>query len=46
MSTTIQVKDEAQEMHLFKKEKRMDRSHLGSLPKLESFRREEIDRFD
>ena len=30
----------------FKKAKRMDRSHFGSLPKLESFQREEIDRFD
>jgi predicted CopG family antitoxin len=32
--------------YLFKKAKRMDRSHFGSLPKLESFRREEIDCFD
>jgi len=32
--------------YLFKKAKRMDRSHFGSLPKLESFQREEIDRFD
>jgi len=31
--------------YLLKKAKRMDRSHFGSLPKLESFRREEIDRF-
>jgi len=30
--------------YLFKKAKRMDRSHFGSLPKLESFQREEIDR--
>ena len=61
MSTTIQVKDDAQEMldrrkkeidaksddevirYLLKKAKRMDRSHFGSLPKLESFRRVEID---
>jgi hypothetical protein len=36
-----------QQMNLFKKKaKRMDRSHFGSLPKLESFRREEVDRFD
>ena len=64
MSTTIQVKDDVQQMldrlkkeidaksydevirYLFKKTKRMDRSNFGSLPKLESFRREEIDRFD
>ncbi|MCX6676723.1 MAG: hypothetical protein NTU95_02095 [Methanothrix sp.] len=64
MSTTIQVKDDVQQMldrlkkeinaksydevirYLFKKAKRMDRSHFGSLPKLESFQREEIDRFD
>ena len=32
--------------YLFKKAKRMDRSHFGSLHKLESFQREEIDRFD
>lgn len=32
--------------YLFKKAKRMDRSHFGSLPRLESFQREEIDRFD
>ena len=32
--------------YLFKKAKHMDRSHFGSLPKLESFQREEIDRFD
>ena len=32
--------------YLFKKAKRMDRSHFGSLPKLESFQREEIDRLD
>lgn len=31
---------------LFRKAKRMDKSHFGSLPKLESFQREEIDRFD
>ena len=64
MSTTIQVKDDVQQMldrlkkeidaksydevirYLIKKAKRMDRSHFGSLPKLESFQREEIDRFD
>ena len=64
MTTTIQVKDDVQQMldrlkreidaksydevirYLFKKAKRMDRSHFGSLPKLESFQREEIDRFD
>ena len=46
MSTTISVEDDVQQMHLFKKAKRMDRLHFGSLPKLESFRREEIDRFD
>jgi predicted CopG family antitoxin len=64
MSTTIQVKDDVQQMldrlkkeidaksydevirYLFKKAKRMDKSHFGSLPKLESFGREEIDRFD
>jgi hypothetical protein len=46
MSATIQVKEDVQKMHLFKKAKRMDRSHFGSLPKLESFRREEIDRLD
>jgi predicted CopG family antitoxin len=64
MSTTIQVKDDVQEMldrvkkeinaksydeairYLFKKAKRMERSHFGSLPELESFQREEIDRFD
>jgi predicted CopG family antitoxin len=64
MSTTIQVKDDVQQMldrlkkeidaksydevirYLFKKAKRMDKSHFGSLPKLESFQREEIDRFD
>ena len=64
MSTTIQVKDDVQEMldrvkkdinaksydeairYLFRKAKRMERSHFGSLPKLESFQREEIDRFD
>ena len=64
MSTTIQVKDDVQQMldrlkkeidaksydevirYLFKKAKRMDRSHFGSLPKLESFQREEIDRLD
>ncbi len=32
--------------YLFKKAKRIDKSHFGSLPKLESFQREEIDRFD
>ncbi len=32
--------------YLFKKAKRMDKSHFGSLPKLETFQREEIDRFD
>jgi hypothetical protein len=32
--------------YLFKKAKRMDKSHFGSLPKLESFQREETDRFD
>ncbi len=32
--------------YLFKKAKRMDRSHFGSLPKLEPFQREEIDRLD
>jgi predicted CopG family antitoxin len=32
--------------YLFKKAKRMERSHFGSLPELESFRREEIDRID
>jgi predicted CopG family antitoxin len=64
MSTTIQVKDDVQQMldrlkkeigaksydevirYLFKKAKRIDKSHFGSLPKLESFQREEIDRFD
>ena len=64
MSTTIQVKDDVQQMldrlkkeidaksydevirYLLKKAKRMDKSHFGSLPKLESFQREEIDRFD
>lgn len=64
MSTTIQVKDDVQEMldrvkkeinaksydeairYLFRKAKRMERSHFGSLSKLESFQREEIDRFD
>jgi predicted CopG family antitoxin len=64
MSTTIQVKDDVQQMldrlkkeidaksydevirYLFKKAKRMDKSHFGSLPRLESFQREEIDRFD
>jgi predicted CopG family antitoxin len=64
MSTTIQVKDDVQEMldrvkkeinaksydeairYLFRKAKRMERSHFGSLPELESFQREEIDRFD
>ena len=64
MSTTIQVKDDVQQMldrlkkeidaksydevirYLFKKAKRMDKSHFGSLPKLDSFQREEIDRFD
>jgi len=45
MSTTIQDKEDAQEMHLFKKAKRMDRLHFGSLPRLESFLREEIDLF-
>ena len=64
MTTTIQVKDDVQQMldrlkkeidaksydevirYLLKKAKRMDRSHFGSLPKLESFQREEIDRLD
>ncbi|HNX10281.1 MAG TPA: antitoxin VapB family protein [Methanothrix sp.] len=64
MTTTIQVKDDVQQMldrlkreidaksydevirYLFKKAKRMDLSHFGSLPKLESFRRDEIDRLD
>ncbi len=64
MSTTIQVKDDVQEMldrvkkeinaksydeairYLFRRAKRMERSHFGSLPELESFKREEIDRFD
>ena len=47
MSTTIQVKDNCSaDGSLQKKAKRIDRSHFGSLPKLESFRREEIDRFD
>jgi predicted CopG family antitoxin len=32
--------------YLFKKAKRMDKSHFGSLPRLESFQREELDRFD
>ena len=32
--------------YLFKKAKRMDKSHFGSLPRLESFQREEIDRLD
>jgi predicted CopG family antitoxin len=32
--------------YLFKKTKHMDRSHFGSLPKLEPFQREEIDRLD
>jgi hypothetical protein len=45
MSTTILDKEDVQQMHLFKKAKRMDRSHFGSLPRLESFRRE-VDRFD
>ncbi|MCJ7445882.1 MAG: hypothetical protein MUO26_15405 [Methanotrichaceae archaeon] len=31
---------------LFRKAKRIERSHFGSLPELESFEREEIDRFD
>ncbi|HWQ20498.1 MAG TPA: hypothetical protein VN455_12015, partial [Methanotrichaceae archaeon] len=30
--------------YLFVKAKRMETSHFGSLPKLESFEREEIDR--
>jgi hypothetical protein len=47
MSTTIQVEDDCSaDESLQKKAKRMDRSHFGSLPKLESFRREEVDRFD
>ena len=32
--------------YLFRKAKRMEKSNFGSLPKLESFQREEIDRFD
>ncbi len=32
--------------YLFKKAKRMDKSYFGKYPKLESFQREEIDRFD
>jgi predicted CopG family antitoxin len=32
--------------YLFKKAKRLDKSHFGSLPRLESFQREEIDRLD
>jgi hypothetical protein len=32
--------------YLFKKAKRMEKSHFGSLPELETFQREEIDRFD
>jgi predicted CopG family antitoxin len=64
MATTIQVKDDVQEMldrvkkdinaksydeairYLFRKAKRMEKSHFGSLPELKSFQREEIDRFD
>jgi predicted CopG family antitoxin len=30
--------------YLFVKARRMDKSHFGSLPKLETFEREEIDR--
>lgn len=32
--------------YLFKKAKRMEKSYFGRYPKLESFQREEIDRFD
>ena len=32
--------------YLFHKAKRMEKSHFGSLPKLESFQREELDRLD
>ncbi|OPY56411.1 MAG: hypothetical protein A4E49_00234 [Methanosaeta sp. PtaU1.Bin112] len=64
MSTTIQVKDDVQEMldrlkkdidaksydeairYLLKKAKKMEISHFGSLPDLEPFQREEIDRID
>lgn len=31
---------------LLEKEKRIDRSHFGTLPKLKTFKREEIDRLD
>jgi len=31
---------------LIEESKRLRKSHFGSLPKLEEFRREEIDRFD
>ncbi|NMB86288.1 MAG: hypothetical protein GYA29_08625 [Methanothrix sp.] len=64
MTTTIQVKDDVQEMldrlkkeidvksydevirYLFRKARRMEGTHFGSLPRLESFQREEIDRLD
>ena len=32
--------------YLFRKAKKMEKSHFGSLPELKSFQREEIDRFD
>ena len=31
---------------LIREEKRLKKSHFGSLPKLKEYRREEIDRFD
>lgn len=43
--TNVKSYDEAIR-YLFKKAKRMERSHFGSLPELESFQREEIDRID
>ncbi len=32
--------------YLYRKARRMDKSHFGSLPRLETFKREEIDRLD
>ncbi len=31
---------------LLEREKRLEKSHFGTLPKLKTFKREEIDRFD
>lgn len=31
---------------LLRKTKKLDKSHFGTLPKLKTFQREEIDRFD